>query len=103
MELLGFIPILLVAGVIYLIVLYGKNPKKMREILIFTLIGGLLGVPLSYFFQSSSRSMASYLRHFDDGLSEDFLGNVIIGVIIFAVIGTIIGYIINKKGLPKVG
>ena len=100
-QILGFLPLVLLAVVIFLIVLFVKNPKKIGKILIFSVIGGLLGIPLSYFFQSTSGSIASYLRHFETGVTEDFIGNVITGVIIFAVIGTIIGYVITKRDSPK--
>ncbi|WP_417558544.1 hypothetical protein [Mesoflavibacter zeaxanthinifaciens] len=96
-EILGFLPLLLLVGIILLIILCIKNPKKIGRILLFAFIGGVLGIPLSYFFQSTSNSITSYLRHFENGLTEDFVGNVIISVLIFAVIGTIIGYLITKK------
>lgn len=96
-QIQSFLPLLLLAGLFFLIWHYQKNPAKIGKIIVFAIIGGLLGIPLSYFFQSNSRSIASYLNHFNNGLTEDFVGNVGVGIVIFAIVGAIVGYIISEK------
>lgn len=70
---------------------------------LFAIIGGLLGIPLSYYFQSEVvkvkvGGMSGYLKHFGDILNNtDLLGNVILSVAIFAIVGAIIGYLIDKS------
>ncbi|MCA0447298.1 MAG: hypothetical protein LCH54_13825 [Bacteroidetes bacterium] len=70
---------------------------------IFAVIGAILGIPLSYFFQSEMvrtkvGGIFGYLQHFGDIVNESsLLGNVILSVVIFAIIGGIIGYFLDKK------
>ena len=74
----------------------------MKKI-IFTIVGALLGIPLSYFFQSSMvqskfGGIGGYLGHLDDVIgSSDLVGNVILSVVIFALVGAAIGYFMDKN------
>ncbi len=70
---------------------------------IFAIIGAILGVPLSYYFQSSMvqakvGGIGGYLKNFGEILNNgSLLGNVILSVIIFALVGGLIGYFIDKN------
>lgn len=78
----------------------------MKKVL-FTIIGGVLGLPLSYYFQpemvrAKIGGISGYVKHFDEILeAKDLIGNVIIGVVVFAVIGFVIGYFMDKNASPK--
>ncbi|KAF0148030.1 MAG: hypothetical protein FD143_2973 [Ignavibacteria bacterium] len=69
----------------------------------FAIIGAILGIPLSYYFQSEMvRSkvggIGGYFKHFGDIVKDgNLLGNVILSVLIFAIIGGLIGYFIDKN------
>lgn len=75
--------------------------------IILTIIGALLGIPLSYFFQSELvRSkfggVGSYLQKLGDVTSNsDLVGNVIISVVIFAALGLLIGFFIDRSAKQK--
>lgn len=75
---------------------------------IFTIIGAILGLPLSYYFQpemvkAKIGGISGYVKHFDEILeAEDLIGNVIIGVVVFALIGFIIGYFMDKTSENQV-
>lgn len=62
-----------------------------------------MGIPLSYFFQSElaqkkSGGMGAYLQKFGDVISNsDLVGNVIISVVIFAALGLLIGFFIDRS------
>jgi len=64
----------------------------MRKIL-FTIIGAILGLPLSYYFQpemvrAKIGGISGYIEHFGEILdAKDLIGNVVIGVIVFALVG----------------
>lgn len=74
---------------------------------IFTIIGAILGIPLSYYFQPEMvqqkiGGISGYIEHFGDIINEkDLIGNVIIGVVVFALIGFVIGYFMDKNATQK--
>jgi len=74
----------------------------MKKI-IFAIVGALLGIPLSYYFQSDMvqakvGGIAGYLENFDEIVSSsDLVGNVILSVVIFALVGAAIGYFMDKN------
>lgn len=104
-----FIPfgIIVYAG-LYLIL--NQNTNKMVT---FGLFGALMGIPLSYYFQSNiiksyggNSGVFGYLRNFTQtverydkfvGNAGDIIFNVILSVVIFAIVGGTIGYYISKK------
>jgi hypothetical protein len=69
----------------------------------FGIIGAILGLPLSYFFQpdivqSKVGGIGGYIKEFGGILKhDDLLSNVIFAVIVFAVIGFIIGGFVDKN------
>ena len=69
--------------------------------LLFAILGGILGIPLSYYFQpeivrAKTGSIGGYLENFGDILeNSDLVGNVLLSVVIFAIIGGVIGYLID--------
>jgi len=85
-----------------------KNSKSsnMKKV-IFTIIGAILGLPLSYYFQpdmvqAKIGGINGYIQHFDEILdAKDLIGNVVMGVIVFAIIGFIIGYFMDKNANSK--
>ena len=70
---------------------------------IFAIIGAILGIPLSYYFQSQIvqskvGGIGGYLKNFGDIVKDgNLLGNVILSVVIFALVGGVIGYFIDKN------
>jgi len=69
----------------------------------YTIIGAIAGLPLSYFFQPEMvkdyvGGLAGYIKHFADILDEsDLYGNVVAGVVVFGLVGLLIGYFIDKN------
>lgn len=88
---------------------YNLNLKfnEMKKKGIFTIIGGVLGLPLSYYFQSDYirekvGGIGGYIQHFGDILKEqELLNNVLIAVVVFAVVGFVIGYFVDKADAQK--
>jgi len=78
----------------------------MKKI-IFGLIGLFLGIPLSYYFQSSMLQnkvggLGGYMQHFDEILNNTTLaGNVLLSVLIFTLIGGLIGHYFDKNEEKK--
>lgn len=76
----------------------------MKKRVSFAIIGAVLGIPLSYYFQSEvvktkMGGVGSYLQHFDQITSNSSLfGNVIMSVVIFAIVGAVIGYVLDGNG-----
>lgn len=68
----------------------------------FTIIGAILGIPLSFYFQTELiqtkvGGMSGYLRHFSQVLdSTELAGNVLVSMIVFAIIGAVIGYLVDN-------
>lgn len=79
----------------------------MNKKVLFAIIGAILGIPLSYYFQSEMvrakvGGIGGYLQNFGDIVSDgNLLGNVILSVVIFAIVGGIIGYLIDKSEAKK--
>jgi len=69
----------------------------------FAFLGGILGIPLSYYFQpdmvrAKVGGMGGYLENFGDIVdNSDLLGNVFLSVVIFALVGLAIGYLIDTN------
>ncbi|MHB1279456.1 MAG: hypothetical protein ACYC1Q_13795 [Bacteroidia bacterium] len=71
----------------------------------FAIIGALLGIPLSYYFQSDivqakvGGSMGGYMRHIGDLMdNSNIMGNVLLSMAVFAVVGLVIGYFMDVNG-----
>jgi phosphate/sulfate permease len=80
----------------------------MKKATIFANIGAILGIQMSYYFQnelvkSKVGGIGGYITHFGE-LMEDanLLGNVVLSVVIFAIVGGVIGYLLDRtKGEKK--
>lgn len=83
------------------------NKEVKTKGIVFASIGAILGIPLSYYFQSSMvqnkvGGVGGYLKHFDEIVKDGNLGgNVILSILIFAIIGGLIGYLIDKNEVKK--
>ncbi|WP_108425836.1 PspC domain-containing protein [Flagellimonas amoyensis] len=104
-----FIPL----GIIAYIGLYLVFNKKKGKMVTFGLLGALLGIPLSYYFQSTiiqnyggNSGMFSYLRNFVSMVDEydrfvgngwDIVFNVLLSIVVFALIGGAVGYFMDKN------
>lgn len=75
--------------------------------IVFAIIGAILGLPLSYYFQSDMLKMmvggiSGYIENFGDVLDEsELISNVIISIVVFAVIGFFIGNYLDKNSNHK--
>jgi phage shock protein PspC (stress-responsive transcriptional regulator) len=105
---LFFIPF----GVVLYLGLYLATGQKKSRKITFGLLGALLGVPFSYYFQSdiiknySGSGMFSYLRNFTlmvdqydrfVGNGQDIVFNLLLSIVIFAILGVIVGYFGDKQ------
>lgn len=97
-----------------LYILLTKNNKKMITL---GLLGTLLGIPLSYYFQSDivknyggTSGVFGYMRNFIKtverydkfvGDGGDIVFNLLLSMIVFALIGGGIGYFIDKDKKSK--
>jgi len=97
------IPIL---GILLYFILAISNGKIMKKVT-FAIIGAILGIPLSYYFQSEMvkskmGGIGGYLKNFDKILdNSDLIGNVILSVVIFAIVGGLVGYFIDENEAKK--
>jgi phosphate/sulfate permease len=79
----------------------------MNKKVLFAIIGAILGMPLSYYFQSEMvkgkmGGIGGYIQHFDQiANNSNLLGNVILSVVIFAIVGGVIGYFIDENETKK--
>lgn len=100
--------------IVYLGSYLAFNQRKGRMVT-FGLLGGLLGIPLSYYFQSDmvqnygslygNTGMFSYLKNFTTIVDEydkyvgngwDIVFNVLVSIVVFALVGGAIGYFMDK-------
>ena len=69
----------------------------------FAIIGAILGIPLSFYFQTELvqtkvGGMSGYLQHFSQVLdSTELAGNFFVSIIIFAIVGAVIGYLVDNS------
>lgn len=79
----------------------------MNKKVLFAIIGAILGIPLSYYFQnemvkSKVGGIGGYITHFGDIAKDgNLMGNVILSVVIFAIVGGVIGYFVDKSESEK--
>jgi membrane-bound metal-dependent hydrolase YbcI (DUF457 family) len=65
-------------------------------------LGAVLGIPLSYYFQSGfvktlAGGVGGYLKNLDTVIDhEGSLHNLLIGVAVFSLVGFLIGFILEK-------
>lgn len=104
-----FIPL----GILAYFVLYMLFSQNKKKVVIFGLLGALLGIPLSYYFQSDiirnyggSSGMFGYLKNFTKtverydqfvGNGWDIVFNLFLSMVLFAILGGVTGYYLNKK------
>lgn len=97
---------ILIAGPVILLyfilaVYFGK--VKLTKKIIFSIIGAIIGIPLSYYFQPEMIKMktggiAGYLKSYNMiGNNSNLLSNVVISIIVFTLLGLLIGYFIDKN------
>lgn len=79
----------------------------MRKI-IFAILGAILGVPISFYFQPEmvqikvGGGVGGYIEHFDDIIKDsNLLGTVILCMVILAIVGALIGYLIDDNEAKK--
>lgn len=105
-----FVPL----GIIAYLGLYLATVQNKSRMVTFGLLGILLGIPLSYYFQSdiikNLMGMFSYLGNLPDvvdgyngfiGNSGDIVFNIVLSMVVFALVGGAIGYFMDKKEIPK--
>tara|TARA_R110002051_G_scaffold267030_1_gene327021 strand:+ start:28586 stop:29044 length:459 start_codon:yes stop_codon:yes gene_type:complete len=104
-----FIPL----GIIVYASLYLMLSQNNHKMLIFGIVGALIGIPISYYFQSDiiknyggSSGVFGYLRNFPQtveryekfvGNGGDIIFNVFLSVVVCAILGGGLGYFITKK------
>lgn len=100
-------------AVILYIGLYLAICQKQSKMMTLGLLGALLGIPLSYYFQSDvvkylggQSGVLSYLRNFASIVDEydRYIGdgstiilNVVMSVAIFGAVGGVVGYVLGTR------
>lgn len=81
----------------------------MNKTAILALIGALLGIPLSYYFQpdiiQSKLTLSEYLSNLPDVLRDDsgnYMVPVILSVILSALVLGIVGYFMDHVGKKQI-
>lgn len=105
-----FIPL----GVIVYFGLYLATVQNKSRMVTFGYLGVLLGIPLSYYFQSdiikNLMGMFSYVKNLPDvvdgyngfiGNSGDIVFNIVLSMVVFALVGGAVGHFMDKKEIPK--
>ena len=78
----------------------------MKKI-IGAIIGAILGLPLSFYFQTEmiqrkAGGIGGYINKFGDVInSKELFSNVIVSVIVFTIIGFFLGYFMDKNESQK--
>lgn len=102
-----FIPL----GILAYLGVYLVLNKMAGKMVTFALIGALLGIPFSYYFQSEmvqrmAGGITGYVKNFvtivDDvdrfvGSGMDIIWDALIGVVVFTLIGGAIGHFMDKS------
>lgn len=104
-----FIPV----GIFLYILLYLILILKKGKTVTFSLTGALLGIPLSYYFQpeiiknwKGGSGIFGYLTGLPGILEEynqyvgnswSLVGNLVLSIVLFTILGGIIGFILEKK------
>lgn len=108
-----FIPL----GVVIYLGLYLLSKQNSSKVIFFSMFGAILGVPLSYYFQSDifkhyggGTGMFGYVKGFIKNVERfdkytgngwDIVFNLLLSVIIFAALGGLMGYFIDNKEKGK--
>jgi len=76
----------------------------MIRLIVFAFYGVIIGIPLSYFFQPKfANGISGYFEQFEVILkTPQLLNNLKISIIIFTIIGVIIGYFVLRKQVTTV-
>jgi phage shock protein PspC (stress-responsive transcriptional regulator) len=81
---------------------------KIRKIYGFSILGAVLGIPLSYLFQGetiiyfSGGGIAGYISNLYTVIQDwNLLSNILLSIIIFLFIGALWGYLIEKNESKK--
>ena len=111
---MSLLPILLIIGIIVIIVVKTRKKQvgkaKSDRIGIkatFAIYGAILGIPLSYYFQpevvkNKVGGIGGYLQNFGEIVNNsNLLGNIIVSVVVFAIVGGVIGYFVNENEAKK--
>ena len=121
-PLMSFLPLILIGIIVFAVVRTRKKDAEriksgdaekvkseyVSQKVAFAIYGGILGIPLSYYFQSDVvknkvGGLGGYLKNFGQIVdNSDLLANVIISVVIFAIVGGVIGYFVDENEAKKI-
>lgn len=96
----------IIFGIVVLVVVGNLTRNKSRKVS-YAFIGAILGIPLSYYFQNGLVQLmfggvSGYITNIDKILNNgNMLGNVIMSVVIFAIVGGVIGFFVDSSGGKK--